>query len=280
MIAFSQPVRLGDYISVDGEYGTVEEIASSTRTSARRRPPRRHPQRGFASKAVNNYSMGSPGSMVDRELRGAADVDVESVRAAVLEVGGSSRARARRQAGTASTSPDLGAGGVHSCGCTPGRPTRCGGASSPATCAPRSSRRIVRDGLLGAGMPASEERARGGSRLAEASQAPAERGVEAPAGAGRSSRPSAAASSSSPWPSPPRPSSASRACPSAGASRREPRSSPGRSGTSSTPGPTGTASGTSRSPPAATPTATAAPPSSRCSPCCCATSACSSAATW
>ena len=46
-----------------------------------------------------------------------------------------------------------------------------------------------------------------------------------------------------------------------------------RSATSSTRGPTGTASGTSRSPRAATPTATAAPRSSPSTPCCCATSA-------
>ena len=61
MIAFSQPVRLNDYISVDGEFGTVEQISliyTYIRTADGRRVV--IPNEAFAMKAVHNYSMGSP----------------------------------------------------------------------------------------------------------------------------------------------------------------------------------------------------------------------------
>jgi small-conductance mechanosensitive channel len=88
MIAFSQPVRLNDYISVDGEYGTVEQI-SLIYTYIRSADGRRVviPNEAFASKAVHNYSMGSPGGMVTIDLVLPLDVDVESVTQAMLEVG-------------------------------------------------------------------------------------------------------------------------------------------------------------------------------------------------
>ena len=87
MIAFSQPVRLGDYISVDGEYGTVEEIRL-TYTYIRTFDNRRVviPNEAFASKVVHNYSMGSPGSMVAVTFVVPAKVDVEAVRAVALEI--------------------------------------------------------------------------------------------------------------------------------------------------------------------------------------------------
>ena len=87
MIAFSQPVRLGDYISVDDVYGTVEEIGL-TYTYIRTHDNRRVviPNEAFASKAVNNYSMGSPGSMVEVSFAVPLTVDLEKVRAAALEV--------------------------------------------------------------------------------------------------------------------------------------------------------------------------------------------------
>jgi small-conductance mechanosensitive channel len=87
MIAFSQPVRLGDYISVDGEYGTVEEIRL-TYTYIRTFDNRRVviPNETFASTVVHNYSMGSPGSMVAVTFAVPAKVDVEMVRAAALEI--------------------------------------------------------------------------------------------------------------------------------------------------------------------------------------------------
>jgi small-conductance mechanosensitive channel len=88
MIAFSQPVRLGDYISVDGEYGTVEQI-SLIYTYIRAADGRRVviPNEAFAMKAVHNYSMGSPWSMVTVEISLPLDADVERVAQAMLEVG-------------------------------------------------------------------------------------------------------------------------------------------------------------------------------------------------
>jgi small-conductance mechanosensitive channel len=88
MIAFSQPVRLNDYISVDGEYGTVEQI-SLIYTYIRSADGRRVviPNEAFANKAVHNYSMGSPGGMVTVDLALPLDVDVESVAQAMLEIG-------------------------------------------------------------------------------------------------------------------------------------------------------------------------------------------------
>jgi small-conductance mechanosensitive channel len=88
MIAFSQPVRLNDYISVDGEFGTVEQI-SLIYTYIRSADGRRVviPNEAFANKAVHNYSMGSPGSMVNVDLALPLDADVERVAQAMLEVG-------------------------------------------------------------------------------------------------------------------------------------------------------------------------------------------------
>jgi small-conductance mechanosensitive channel len=87
MIAFSQPVRLGDYISVDDVYGTVEEI-SLTYTFIRTHDNRRVviPNEAFASKVVNNFSMGSPGSMVEVVFAVPLTVDLGEARAAALEV--------------------------------------------------------------------------------------------------------------------------------------------------------------------------------------------------
>jgi small-conductance mechanosensitive channel len=88
MIAFSQPVRLNDYISVDGEFGTVEQI-SLIYTYIRSADGRRVviPNEAFANKAVHNYSMGSPGSMVSVDLALPIDADVERIAQAMLEVG-------------------------------------------------------------------------------------------------------------------------------------------------------------------------------------------------
>jgi len=87
MIAFSQPVRLGDYISVDDVYGTVEEIRF-TYTYIRTPDNRRVviPNEAFASQVVNNYSMGSPGSMVAVDFVVPLAGDVAAVRAAVLAI--------------------------------------------------------------------------------------------------------------------------------------------------------------------------------------------------
>jgi small-conductance mechanosensitive channel len=88
MIAFAQPVRLNDYISVDGEFGTVEKI-SLVFTYIRSLDGRRVviPNEAFAMKAVHNYSMGSPGSMVTVDFTLDAGADVGAVSQAMLEVG-------------------------------------------------------------------------------------------------------------------------------------------------------------------------------------------------
>jgi small-conductance mechanosensitive channel len=87
MIAFAQPVRLNDYISVDGEYGTVERI-SLVYTYVRTLDGRRVviPNEAFVMKAVHNYSMGSPGSMVTVDVSLPLQTDVEAVARALLEV--------------------------------------------------------------------------------------------------------------------------------------------------------------------------------------------------
>lgn len=88
MIAFSQPVRLNDYISVDGEFGTVEQI-SLIYTYIRSADGRRVvlPNEAFAMKAVHNYSMGSPGNMITVDLSLPLHADVERIAQAMLEVG-------------------------------------------------------------------------------------------------------------------------------------------------------------------------------------------------
>jgi small-conductance mechanosensitive channel len=87
MIAFSQPVRLGDYISVDDVYGTVEEIRF-TYTYIRTPDNRRVviPNEAFANQVVNNFSMGSPGSMVAVAFVVPIASDVDAVRSSVLAI--------------------------------------------------------------------------------------------------------------------------------------------------------------------------------------------------
>jgi small-conductance mechanosensitive channel len=85
MIAFSQPVRLGDYISIDDNYGTVEEITliyTSIRTADNRRVM--IPNEALASKAINNYSMGSAGSLLAITFTVPVTAPLERVREAVL----------------------------------------------------------------------------------------------------------------------------------------------------------------------------------------------------
>ena len=87
MIAFSQPVRIGDYISVEDVYGTVEEI-SFTYTFIRTPDNRRVviPNEAFASQLVNNYSMGGAGSMVTVDFIVPAASDLDALRTAVLGI--------------------------------------------------------------------------------------------------------------------------------------------------------------------------------------------------
>ena len=94
MIAFSQPVRLGDYISVDDVFGTVEEIRftytyiRTPTTVASSSPTRPSPAR-----SCNNYSMGSPGSMVAVDFVVPLGGDVERVAPVMLEVADRSHRR-------------------------------------------------------------------------------------------------------------------------------------------------------------------------------------------
>jgi small-conductance mechanosensitive channel len=87
MIAFSQPVRLGDYISINDVYGTVEEIRL-TYTYIRTLDNRRVviPNEAFASTVVNNYSMGGPGTMVEVAFAVPVSADLDEVRSAALAV--------------------------------------------------------------------------------------------------------------------------------------------------------------------------------------------------
>jgi small-conductance mechanosensitive channel len=112
MIAFSQPVRLGDYISVDDVYGTVEEIRF-TYTYIRTSDDRRVviPNEAFASQVVNNFSMGSPGSMVTVDFVVPLTSDMDAVRVSVLDVA-DGLATAPVGKSNSVTVEDLGATGV------------------------------------------------------------------------------------------------------------------------------------------------------------------------
>jgi small-conductance mechanosensitive channel len=85
MLAFSQPVRLNDYISVDDVYGTVERI-SLTYTFIRTPDDDRVviPNEAFASHVVHNYTMGAPGSILTVAFTVPHGDDVEAARAAAL----------------------------------------------------------------------------------------------------------------------------------------------------------------------------------------------------
>jgi small-conductance mechanosensitive channel len=87
MIAFSQPIRLNDYISVDGEHGTVEEI-SLIYTCIRGDDGRRIviPNEALAMKAIHNFSRDSTGCMVAVDLALPLSADLEDAARAVLEV--------------------------------------------------------------------------------------------------------------------------------------------------------------------------------------------------
>jgi small-conductance mechanosensitive channel len=86
MIAFSQPVRLGDYISIDDDYGTVEEISLIyTYISTLDNRLVAIPNEALASKAVHNYSVGSPGSMVTVTFSVPPTEPLREVRSAALE---------------------------------------------------------------------------------------------------------------------------------------------------------------------------------------------------
>lgn len=85
MIAFSQPVRLGDYININDVYGTVEEI-TLTYTYVRTLDDHRVviPNELFASTVVNNFSKGAPGTMVQVAFSVPLGTDLGAARAVAL----------------------------------------------------------------------------------------------------------------------------------------------------------------------------------------------------
>lgn len=87
MIAFSQPVRLGDYVGLNDVYGTVEEIRL-THTYIRTLDNRRVaiPNEAFANTVINNYSMGQPGSMVEVSFPVPLETDLDIARSAALKI--------------------------------------------------------------------------------------------------------------------------------------------------------------------------------------------------
>ena len=86
LIAFSQPVRIGDYVSVDGMHGVVEEI-KLTFTTIRTADDRRIviPNELFASKVVENYSIDDPVSAVLVDLTLPLSAPLAEVKAVMLE---------------------------------------------------------------------------------------------------------------------------------------------------------------------------------------------------
>jgi small conductance mechanosensitive channel len=85
-IAFSQPVRIGDYVSVDGMHGVIEEI-KLTYTTIRTADDRRIviPNEVFASKVVENYSIDDQTSAVLVELPVPLTTPLDDVKRVMLE---------------------------------------------------------------------------------------------------------------------------------------------------------------------------------------------------
>ena len=86
VIAFTQPVRINDTVSVDGVEGTVEEIGltySYLRTADNHRVV--IPNEQFASKVIHNYTIVDPVSAASVELAVPAGADLGLVEAAALD---------------------------------------------------------------------------------------------------------------------------------------------------------------------------------------------------
>jgi small-conductance mechanosensitive channel len=98
LIAFSQPVRIGDYVLVDGIFGTVEEIRLTY--SYIRTPDNRRiviPNEQFASKVIQNYSIVDPESAATVEFTVPVTVSLPRVKEiAEDEAGRAAGAAARR----------------------------------------------------------------------------------------------------------------------------------------------------------------------------------------
>jgi len=87
MIAFSQPVRLNDYVAVAGMEGTVERI-TLTYTFIRTDDGRKVviPNEIVISNAVENFSLGTPECTVTIAVTVPTHTDLEACRAALQEV--------------------------------------------------------------------------------------------------------------------------------------------------------------------------------------------------
>jgi small-conductance mechanosensitive channel len=86
MIAFAQPVRLGDHVKIDGEYGAVESIGlfyTNIRTWDNRRLV--IPNKLLADQTIRNYTLVDPRMPALVVLRLDFSADVEAVRALLLK---------------------------------------------------------------------------------------------------------------------------------------------------------------------------------------------------
>jgi small conductance mechanosensitive channel len=86
IIAFAQPIRLGDNVKIDGEYGAVESIGlfyTYIRTWDNRRLV--IPNKLLSDQTIRNYTIGDPRMPALVVLRLDYGADVEAVRAVLLK---------------------------------------------------------------------------------------------------------------------------------------------------------------------------------------------------
>jgi small-conductance mechanosensitive channel len=86
IIAFAQPIRLGDHVKIDGDYGAVESIGlfyTNIRTWDNRRLV--IPNKLLSEQAIRNYTLVDPRMPALLLLRLDYSADVEAVRALLLE---------------------------------------------------------------------------------------------------------------------------------------------------------------------------------------------------
>jgi small-conductance mechanosensitive channel len=88
ILAFSQPLRIGDYVAIDGDAGTVEEIRL-TYTHIRTADNRRVliPNDLLATKVIQNYSIREELSAVTVEVEVPVDAPIAEVCGVVLDIG-------------------------------------------------------------------------------------------------------------------------------------------------------------------------------------------------
>ncbi len=86
IIAFAQPIRLGDRVTVDDEYGAVESIGlfyTHIRTWDNRRLV--IPNKMLSDRAIRNYTLTDPRMPAQIDLRLDFKADMETVRSLLLE---------------------------------------------------------------------------------------------------------------------------------------------------------------------------------------------------